>query len=77
VLHGLAVMPVCSTVLSLKPSIPSQKEAKALLEEHNTVGIVNDTLTSVTEPDPLVTAYPPQLKLHELVGQLAPDTCPA
>ena len=67
-MHGLAVTPVCSTVPLLKPSIPTQNDAKAFLVLQETVGIVKDPLTSVTAPTVVVlTAYPAQLELPTVV----------
>jgi len=73
-LHGFAVTPVCSTVLELKPSIPTQNDAKAFLALQETVGITNDPLTSVTDPAlELFTAYPAQFRLPTVLITLETD----
>ncbi len=61
-------------MLELKPSIPTQNDAKALLALQETVGIANDPLTSVTDPaTELSTAYPAQFRLLTVVIALEPD----
>ena len=48
--------------------MPTQNDAKALLALQETVGIVKDPLTSVTDPvTELATAYPAQFVLWTVV----------
>ena len=58
-------VPVCSTVLELNPSMPTQKEEYWFDDgqDPTIAGTVQDPLASVTEPAGPVTAYPLQLVL--------------
>ena len=54
-------MPVCSTELLLKPSIPTHTATYVVELEQTTLGTIHDPSASVTDPLGPVTAYPPQL----------------
>ena len=61
-------------MLELKPSIPTQNDAKAFLALQETLGITNDPLTSVTDAaTELSTAYPAQFRLPTVVMALELD----
>ena len=60
-------VPICSTVLEPKPSMPVQNAAYAVPVPPLTVGTIHDPLAEVTEPAEPLTAYPLQFELYQLL----------
>jgi len=52
----MAMVPVCSTVSEVKPSIPTQKAAYVVAEEQVTLGWTHEPSTLSIEPEEPVTA---------------------